>query len=53
MTEYVRDDDPVAQDILDKEDDAKKEAKKKYGDKHKVDCFHEDILRDTKNDGHN
>ena len=53
MTEYVRDDDPVAQDILDKEDAAKKEAKRKYGNERKTSCFHEDILCDKEDNGHN
>lgn len=53
MTDYVKDDDPVAQEIADKEDDAKKEAKKKYGHERKTACFHQDILCDKEHNGHN
>jgi hypothetical protein len=53
MTNYVKDDDPVAQEIADKEDTAKKETKKKYGHEHKTTCFHEDILCNKEHNGHN
>lgn len=54
MQTFIMDDDPVAQKIADNEDEKVKEAKKAYGrkkDKHT--SFHEDILRDADNNGHN
>lgn len=49
----VKDDEPVAQDIKNKEDAKTKEAKREYAKEQEFAGFHEDILRDKNNDGYN